>query len=382
MSIGFAIMLHFPAHAASHSKLSFTGIALFEHDNAAKNSQTFVSQIPLNQLEAEFKKRMALNRPWAHLANKVDHANQPDVISLSVAIVLTGESLTQQNYGNGFVATTTVNASIILFNDQTGQLVAAFPLQTRYSTPNSQILSEDEQRALFRNLYFKDAVASDGRNINILEIWLDRLNSLNIQEKYTYFLQIDQFNLSRTARAALAENKVSEDVFRHQMLLFLESSISANGTPVIPSQFLIDPKGEVTLQYPNEVRRTLAVPRSLHRIPFRIDSFSNWNTQKDVDSAPDSFRDLATIQLFIPGALPSELPYVGAANSLVIRTSGPNTFSLNVYPQYSMARATMGNHRLNRRGIWWAIPSYKGRTFKLDFVGNTPPRLGIIKLLH
>tara|TARA_B100000686_G_scaffold116153_1_gene123497 strand:+ start:365 stop:1597 length:1233 start_codon:yes stop_codon:yes gene_type:complete len=196
--------------------------------------------------------------------------------TISLAFAVSTEKNRIQAFGNQFFVHYEVYAQILVFDFSEKKVLATFPIRIQYSEVLNQKPSEAHSLEIFRKIYLEP-----GFKANIVDMWVERMNSIKIKESFGNYIRISSVEVpSETLKfvpAKFSQNKS----FNKQAAQLLETSLSANQkVPVVPYAEG-GSLGKMRVQFVNnDISDDFKLPEADYGIDLKVRPFKKYTVKK------------------------------------------------------------------------------------------------------
>ena len=185
--------------------------------------------------------------------------------SFSLAFAVSTEKTRVQRYLDKYLTAYEVYAQIVVFDFSEMKVLATFPIRMQYTDSTSEPPSDEYALMQFRKLYG----LAPGLKNNIIKMWVERMNSIQVRESFGSFLRITEVDVPAETLAKVP-NSVS---FSKQAGQMLETFLSANqSVPVIP-YFEGGSMGKMKITFVNRRIYDLKLPEPDYGIYLKVRPF-------------------------------------------------------------------------------------------------------------
>ncbi len=248
---------------------------------------------------------------------------------LSVAFSLVRENIEFQKIEGKVWVIVVLHASVLAFDQGSQTVVASYPVRLRYTHVLDAVPTQQQIRALVRQLYLSDDLGA-----NIFTIWLDRFAKTEIRQKYAKYLKVTEIVVEPNAAAQIIAAGEQVRAIQNQMAISLESALaSVNDIPLVPNSVGEAIGSKMAARFSNGTSFMFNLPEPDFAVIFTLRDFK----AKTVDAAAshqDVYRVLAGIKIVQPDLNKSYLNENIFDTLIVIRPKSANMV-LNPWNQYS-----------------------------------------------
>ena len=185
--------------------------------------------------------------------------------TFSLAFAVSTEKTRVQRYLDKYLTAYEVYAQIVVFDFSEMKVLATFPIRMQYTDSTSEPPSDEYALMQFRKLYG----LAPGLKNNIIKMWVERMNSIQVRESMGHYLRITEVDVPAETLAKVP-NSVS---FSKQAGQMLETFLSANqSVPVIP-YFEGGSIGKMKITFVNRRIYDLKLPEPDYGIYLKVRPF-------------------------------------------------------------------------------------------------------------
>ena len=185
--------------------------------------------------------------------------------TFSLAFAVSTEKTRVQRYLDKYLTAYEVYAQIVVFDFSEMKVLATFPIRMQYTDSTSEPPSDEYTLMQFRKLYG----LAPGLKNNIIKMWVERMNSIQVRESMGHYLRITEVDVPAETLAKVP-NSVS---FSKQAGQMLETFLSANqSVPVIP-YFEGGSIGKMKITFVNRRIYDLKLPEPDYGIYLKVRPF-------------------------------------------------------------------------------------------------------------
>ncbi len=152
--------------------------------------------------------------------------------TVSLAFAVSSEKTRIQGFRGKFFVHYEVYAQGLVFDfsPDVMKVIATYPVRVQYSDMLNEKPSDAYSLGIFRKI-----LLDPGFKSNIVNRWVDRMNSVNIKESFGNYIKVAKVDVPAETLQFVPDNMSGKGGFATQTAQFLETSLSANQlVPVVP----------------------------------------------------------------------------------------------------------------------------------------------------
>ena len=227
-------------------------------------------------------------RTRAELINKVSLGLSDDKRDVtSVAFALVNESVEKQIIDGQYWVIVSLQANVLAFNNNSGSVVASYPLRIRYTSVQPTEPTEAEIKEKVKDVYITADPAS-----NVFDQWLNRFETVKIKEGAIKRLRVMNVEITPEAEKVIAGAGKTVQSIRNQTANFLEAAVAdKSGIPVVPNSVGEAIGKNMALRFSNGSEQMLTLPDPDYALSFLIRDFVSKTIEK-----PEYFQNIYRVK--------------------------------------------------------------------------------------
>jgi hypothetical protein len=318
--------------AASASKLYYAGFSYLGQAELIDKNFPYTKQLDVfDQSVSRFDSELREKLKGIDLADTGvligELASLKDEEALGLTLALESEMVSVEKLSGQYKLLVQLAAQIMIFDYREMKIVATYPIDIQFNDSFDSQPSEADIKERIENLYFSDS------NINILNIFIDRLKSIDPKRRYANYLKVVNVTLSENIPDVLGGSVSPRQ---------LQQSIGQNFTRYLSTNQNISvlpyTKGhaignKLAVQYASGDAYMMEIPEPDYAVDIELTGLKKKLYSENVAGKAFIYATQARFKFYEP--LTEEIYYEGKLYNGATKKVPASQESVNDWPSYS-----------------------------------------------